>query len=249
MSDANTVVDIKRLRRSCGECVLRELCLPAGIRLEDLGQLDRLVRNRPLKTGEHLFNIAERFHSLYVIREGSVKTWVTSEQGELQILGFHLPGEIIGLDAMSDDRHQCTAEALEPTTICEVPFEHLEHVACKVPGLQRQFMRIISREVFNDHEHLVMMGSRQAMERLSLFLHSLSERRRRLGEDGNRIQLSMSRADLANYLGLVTETISRLLTRMQDEGVISVQRRDVRILDPGQLAELSGDEHYSSRLG
>lgn len=240
MPASSQVINLEKLRRSCRECALQELCLPAAIDGDDLKELDRIVRTRqPFEAGQHLYNAGDQFSSLYVVRAGAVKTWVTGEQGSLQILGFHLPGEILGLDALMDERHQCTAEVLEASLICEVPYDRLEHICAHVPGLQRQFMRLISREAFNDHQHLVMMGSRQAMERLAIFLHSFRRRQERLGLSGERIMLPMSRADLANYLGLVTETVSRLFTRLQNNGIIRVRRRSVDILDPDYLWRLT----------
>lgn len=242
MPELSNVVDLQRLRHSCSECALQELCLPASINGEDLDQLDRVVRTRQsVGAGEHLYNVGDPFRSLYVIREGSAKTWVTGEQGSLQILGFHLRGEILGLDALMDERHQCTAEVMENASICELPYNHLQAVCARVPGLQRQFMRIISREIFNDQKHLVMMGSRHAVERLAIFLHSFSQRQRRLGLSARQIVLPMSRADLANYLGLVTETVSRLFTRLHEHDIIRVQRRTVDILDPDRLWTLTED--------
>lgn len=240
MPASSKVIDLEKLRHSCRECALQELCLPAAIGGDDLEELDRVVRTRqPFDAGQHLYNIGDRFHNLYVLREGAAKTWVTGEQGSLQILGFHLPGEILGLDALMEERHLCTAEVLESSLVCEVPYDSLQHICARVPGLQRQFMRLISREAFNDHQHLIMMGSRQAMERLAIFLHSFCQRQKRLGLSGECILLPMSRADLANYLGLVTETVSRLFTRLQDNGIIRVRRRSVDILDPDYLWRLT----------
>jgi CRP/FNR family transcriptional regulator len=196
-----------------------------------------------------LFLPGTQFQALYVVRSGSFKTYVTNEQGETQILGFHLPGEILGLDAISSERHQCTAEALERTTVCEVPFTRLSQIALQVPELQRQLLRVISREVMRDHEHLVMMGRRHAQERLAIFLKSLSERYGRLKRDPALLTLPMSRYELANYLGLVVETVSRLFTRFQQMGVLDVRRKNVHILDFAKLDSLTAEHHEGSAGG
>jgi CRP/FNR family transcriptional regulator len=134
--------------------------------------------------------------ALFVVRSGSFKTYSTSEHGEAQIIGFHLPGEILGFDGVGNDRHECTAEALERSTVCEVPFNRLTQIASQVPDLQRQLMRVVSREVLRDHEHLVMMGRRHAQERLAIFLKSLSERNQRLKRNPLVLTLTMSRYEL-----------------------------------------------------
>jgi CRP/FNR family transcriptional regulator len=226
---------------------LQQLCLPAAIAGDDLKRLDDIVQSRrPVDRGQTLFLPGTPFHALYVVRSGAFKTFVTNEQGETQILGFHLPGEILGLDAISAERHQCTAEALERTTVCEVPFARLSHIALQVPDLQRQLLRVISREVMRDHEHLVMLGRRQAQERLAIFLKSLSERYRRLKRDPALLTLPMSRYELANYLGLVVETVSRLFTRFQQMGVLEVRRKNVRILDFAKLEALAAEQSECS---
>jgi CRP/FNR family transcriptional regulator len=246
---ADNVVDLGRLRRTCAACGLQQLCLPAGIDSEALGRLDSVVQSRrPLERHQALFESGAPFISLFVVRSGSFKTVVEDAAGESQVVGFHLPGEILGFDAVSEDVHRCTARALEPSTVCEVPYAHVNRIAAQVPELQRQLHRVISREVVRDHEHLVMMGRRQAMQRLASFIKSLSDRYARLRRDPLQVALSMSRYELASYLGLVVETVSRLFTRLQNEGVLEVQRKTVRILDMPALAAAC-DEAPDDRLG
>jgi CRP/FNR family transcriptional regulator len=240
--EAGTVLDLNQLRRSCGSCALHELCLPAGIDRQDMERLDTAVRDkRTLDRGKLLFRQGDAFHALYVVRSGSLKTYVENPAGDAQILGFSLPGEIVGVDALADDRHQCSAEALERTSICELPYSMMQQVTRDVPSLHRQLMRVISREVVAEQSHLVMMGRQQAQERLATFLRSLSERYGRLSRDTATLTLPMSRYDIANYLGLVVETVSRLFGRMEDAGILSVNRKTVRILRPDLLAGLCGN--------
>lgn len=242
MASADSALNLELIKKRCSRCDLRELCLPAGLERDDVDRIDQIVASREtLAAGQPLYHAGAPFEALYVIRSGSFKTHTTSEGGELQIMGFHLPGEIIGFDAFSDERHQCTAEALEPAGACRLPYNQLERIAGQVPGLQRQLMRLISREMRDDHAHMAMMGRNQAISRLALFLHSLSSRQKRLGRSSEHLTLTMSRADLANYLGLVLETVSRLFGRLQDMGVLRVRRREVEILDHDRLREL-GEE-------
>ena len=230
------VVDIETLRRSCAQCSLQVLCLPAAIGGSDLQQLDDIVRNRrPLEPGESLFRAGQALSSLYVAREGAFKTIATDEEGQAQVIGFHLPGELMGLDALGSGHHACDAEALTRATVCEVPLAQLESICSKLPGLQHQLLRIIGQGINRDQLHMEMLGRRQAAERVALFLRGLSERYRLLGRSGEMFVLPMSREDIASFLGMVIETVSRTLTKMQDDGVIAVRGRQVTVLDPARL--------------
>lgn len=240
MAKSSNVVSLRELRQSCADCALNQLCLPASIGGEDLRRLDHVVmQRRPLLNGELLYRERDQHPSLFVVRSGSLKTYVTLPEGDVQILGFHIAGELIGLDGLAGQGNQCSAEALERSSVCELPFDTLSDVAEQVPGLQRQLFRVISREFGREQHHLVMMGRKHAMSRLAIFLRSLSERRQVVGLDPNELQLSMSRQELANYLGLVIETVSRLFSRMQSHGVLKVERRTVHILDAAGLAALA----------
>lgn len=233
------VLDLNQLRRTCKSCALYELCLPAGIEGAGLDQLDAVVRDRhSLNRGDTLYRDGQPFTALYVVRAGALKTYVQNAAGDVQVLGFHLPGEIVGFDALATDFHISHAEALERSSICELPFAKLQQVTRDVPALQRQLLRVISREVVSEHKHLATMGKQQAQERLAGFLHSMADRYARLSRNGTLLTLPMSRADIANYLGLVVETVSRGFTRMEAMGVLAVNRRQVRILCPHLLSAL-----------
>ncbi len=248
MKNGPVVVDIEQLRRSCGACALHELCLPAGIDRGDMERLDSAVRDkRTLDRGKTLFRQGDAFHALYVVRSGSLKTYVENPGGEVQVLGFVLPGEILGVAALVNDRHPMTAEALERSSICELPYTQLQQIVGEVPALHRQLMRVISREVVADNSHLVMMGRQQAQERLAIFLQSLADRHGRLSRDASTLTLTMSRYDIANYLGLVVETVSRLFSRMEAAGILVVNRKSVNILRPDLLAQLCGSHASPTR--
>lgn len=249
-SSDERVVDLRRLRRSCKECSLRTLCLPAGIARDDMERLDEVIRSRmPLDRGEALFRAGERLEQLFVVRSGTVRTTKAGADGEEQVIGFHLPGELVGLEAISDDVHHCDAIALERTSVCAVPFDHLQQIASRIPSLQRQFHRLISRELVQDQQHLLALGRRTARQRVALFLYSLAERLESAGFDGTELRLSMSREDIANYLGLALETVSRLLTKLAEEGLIEVERRRVRIDDRRALATQAGIAFTDAQSG
>ncbi len=235
-------IDLRQLRQSCGNCGLSRLCLPASIGGDDLARLDHVVEVKRLVERERpLYTSGQPFRALYVVRSGAFKTFAADSEGASQVLGFHLPGEIMGLDAIAPGHHQCTAQALEKSSACEVPFGRLEQVARELPGLQQQLLRVISREIQQDHQHLVMIGRRVALERLAIFLLSLSERLQRMRRDPLLFVLPMSRGDIASYLGLVIETVSRLFSKLAELGVIQVERKTIRIVDPVRLRELAGE--------
>ena len=242
------VLDLAHLRRSCAQCTLHQLCLPAGIGAEDMDRLDHIVKHRRLVgQNERLFLAGSESRSLYVAREGSFKTVAFSEDGQEQVIGFHLPGELIGLDALASGHHRCDALALERAGVCEIPLGDLERVAAQVLGLQHQLLRVIGRSMGLAQDHMQMLGRRQASERVMLFLHGLAERYRALGHPDNLIMLPMSREDIANYLGLAIETVSRSIRHLQDDGVIAVRGRQVRVLQSARFEALAHEAVAAAR--
>lgn len=233
-------LDLARLHKSCAHCSLQQLCLPAGIDAEELRRLDEIVKlRRPTQRNERLFRIADPLVSLYIARDGAFKTVSLSEQGEEQIVGFHLPGELIGLDALGHGVHRCEAIALTNANVCEVPLTQLTAVAAQLPRLQQQLLRVIGQGMGRDQDHLNMLVKRQANERIALFLHGLSERYQLIGQSALQFKLPMSREDIANYLGLALETVSRGFTRLQEDGVISVHGRLIGISDQRHLNRMA----------
>lgn len=207
----------------------------------DIDRLDEIIkRNRPLHKGEHLFNTGDNFHSIYAVRSGSIKTFTESEQGDEQITGLYLPGELIGLDAIHDEKHPCSAIALETTSLCEMPFDTLEDLSTQIPELHHQLFRVMSKEIASDQSLLMLMAQKSADERLAAFLVNLSSRLKARNFSETEFNLSMSRKDIGNYLGLTIETISRTFSRFQSEGILSTQRKYVNIHQLDALKELAG---------
>ncbi len=233
-------IDLVQLRRGCAQCSLQQLCLPAGIDASELAQLDAIVkRRRPVERGERLFRLGDPLQAVYVARDGAFKTVSVNEDGDEQIIGFHLPGELIGLDALGSGMHRCEAVALTTANVCEVPFDELANVAAHLPTLQQQLMRVIGQSVGRDHDHMEMLVRKQAHERIGLFLHGLTERLRRIGQSGIDFKLPMSREDIARFLGLAIETVSRGFRHLQEDGVISVTGRRVEVLDVEALDRMA----------
>ncbi len=235
------VVDLHSVKVACKECSLHQLCLPRSIAGADLEKLDSIIeRKRPLKRNEHLFQVGSAFNSIYVVRSGSLKTYSPTVDGQEQVTGFHLPGELLGLDAIGKGKHPCAAKALETTSVCEVPFEHLEGLTQELPTLQHQLLRLMSKEIFDDQELMLLLGKKTAEARLSAFLLSISLRFKQRGFSSTEFYLSMSRNDIANYLGLAVETVSRMFTRFQEDGLIKAERKHIVIKNREMMKKISG---------
>lgn len=234
-------IDMAQLRIACRDCNLFQLCLPLGISDAALEQLDKIIKRRkPVTRNELLFEAGEPLCAVYAVRSGSFKTYLPTEDGREQVITFQLPGELLGLDAISEGRHPCAARALETSSVCEIPFGRLEDLCSRIPALQHQMLRIMSREIRHDHTLLALLAKKSADERLAAFLLSLSERFQRRGFSAHEFHLSMSRNDIANYLGLAVETVSRIFTRFQAEALLTVQRKHVVLQDPKKLSVVAG---------
>lgn len=239
--DSKQVVKISGIQNACGDCSLYQLCLPVSLSTTDVERLEKIVqKRRPLNRGDHLYRFGDEFRSIYAIKSGSMKTYCISEDGEEQVTGFHLPGEMVGLDAINSGTHPCSAMALETASVCEIPFSALEDLASKVPGLQRQLLRIMSKEIFADHEMLQALAKRTAEERLAVVLLSLSDRFARRGLSPYRFRLTMSRSDLSNYLGLAPETMSRLFKRFHDKGWMTGEGKEIQLENLTALRLMAG---------
>jgi len=244
MTDANKpqLVTFDRLKVSCGQCNLSELCFPHGMNPEDMSQLDAVVEQRkPLQKNDYLYREGDKTNAIYAVRSGSVKTMTESPNGDEQIVGFHLPGELLGMDGFADGTHTCNALALETSSVCELPLDLLENLCHDLPGLQKQMRRIMGKEVNNDHKLLLLLGKMTAEERLASFLLSLSRRMEERHWKGNEFNLMMPRQDIANYLGMAVETVSRLFASFQSEKIIEVDRRHITILDMASLKAMVGE--------
>lgn len=224
----------------CKNCKLASLCLPLALGNDDVSALNAIVkRERPLRKGDSLFRQGDAFTSIYVIRSGALKTSSINVNGEEHIIGFHLPGELIGLSGMDLNAYACTAQAQETTTVCEIPFDQLEALLEKIPQLRRQLINLMSREIRDDHKMMRMLAQKNAHERLATFLVDLSGRFHANGYSARQFRLNMTRDEIANYLGIATETTCRSFTLLQQQGLIVAQGKSIQILDSPSLSQLS----------
>ncbi len=237
-------LDLARFRRSCADCSVQQLCQPTGADAADMRRLDAVVqRTRPLRKGSSLYRVGDPFGNVFLARSGSFKTVVVSEGGEEHVLGFHLPGELFGLDGVGSGLHRCEAVALGDAQVCELPFDQLAMIAMQLPSLQRQLLQVIGQTTDRDHDHLGVLSRRQASERVALFLLGMSGRFRRMGRPADDFRLPMSRYEIACHLGLVLETVSRGFSRLHEDGLIEVSARHVRILDERMLYAVANGGH------
>lgn len=234
------IIGISSPQASCKDCNLRERCLPHGLHDHDLEMLDDIVKPyRTIRKGEMLYRAGDPLRALYAVRRGMFKSSAVTEDGRVHVTGFFLPSEVLGFDAITSQRHHCSAEALEPSDICEIPFERLEELAHVIPRLQHQLLAVMSREIQEDEQMLIILGRMTAEERLATFLATFSRRQAELGLSATDLNLAMSRQDIGHYLGLALETVSRLLSRFQEQGLIETIGRQVRLLKPDHIAVLA----------
>ena len=232
-------IDLHHLKTACSSCTLRELCLPAGLNEDELNRLDTMVnRKRPIKRGDYLYRSGAPMVSLFAIRSGFLKSCVLHDDGREQVAGFHMMGELVGMDAIASGKHVCDAIALEDSDVCEIPYADLEQLSRDIPALQHHFHRILSREIGRDYGVMLLLGSMRAEERLAAFLLNLSQRFEARGYSRSEFVLRMTRAEIGSFLGLKLETVSRALSRFATDGLIEVNQKHVRIVDPEGLRSI-----------
>lgn len=221
----------------CSRCALGDLCFSKGLSKAALRELDHQIhRSGPLPRGTHLFRAGDELLAVYAVQFGCFKTYVLDEAGREHVLEFHLPGDLIGLDALYSTRHRCNALALGKASVCVLGCEDFSDVLRQIPGLDRRLLTLMSRDVANAQ---AMARYLSAEERIAAFLLDMSARLVRRGERGAEIHLEMPRRDIANYLGLATETVSRVLTQFKIDGLLQVQREHVRIANEEGLCQVA----------
>lgn len=224
----------------CQNCSISQLCLPFTLSEHELTQLDNIIeRKKPVQKSQIIFQSGDELKSIYALRSGTLKSYTLSENGEEQITAFHLPGDLIGFDAIMNMKHVGFAQALETAMICEIPFDILDDLAGKMPKIRHQIMRLMSNEIKSDQEMILLLSKMSAEEKLAAFLYNLSQRYSARGFSAREFRLTMTRGDIGNYLGLTIETISRLLGRFQKSGMITVQGKYITINQMDVLADMA----------
>lgn len=229
-----------RAPASCASCALNKMCLPTGLNEADAGRLDRIVaRRRRYERGDTLYATGDAFKNLHAVRFGHFKAFRINPSGDQQIVGFHMTGEVLGLDAIGAGHHHSTAVALEDSEICEIPFAQLDELFTELPQMQRHFHRLMSQEIMREQSAMMFLGSMMAEQRLALFLLNQGKLYGARGYSSSTFQLRMSREDIGNYLGMTIESVSRLLKRFVDKGWMRVAQREVELLDRSSIESLA----------
>ena len=225
---------------NCGNCRLNSICLPLALESEDVEQLDEIVqRSKPIQKGRFLYHEGDEFQSVFAVRSGALKAFRTTDSGREQVTGFYFPGEILGMDGISNNLHASSAQALETTAVCEIPFNSLEKLSALMPSLQRHFFQIMSREITEDQQLITLLSKNSAEERVAALILSISSRNARRKLSATRFRLPMSRIDIGNYLGLTVETVSRVFSRMQKLNFLQVNNKEIEIMDLDGIRSLA----------
>lgn len=225
---------------TCRDCGIYGLCREVNGADADLRLLETIVRNRKLfRRGELLYRVGEPVRAIYAIRCGSAKSYVLTNDGRMQVTGFHVTGELLGLGALASDHYTSEARVLETTMVCEVPLEVLEAYSEEMPSVRYQMLKILSQEIIDNQDLMLLLGKKNADERLATFLLSFSLRFQKRSYSPTLFNLSMSRSDIGNYLGMAEETVCRVFTRFQEDGLLTTARRQVQLLDLDRLRLIS----------
>jgi CRP/FNR family transcriptional regulator len=231
---------------SCSACSLSKLCLTTGLCEAEVTRMDSLVTQAaPLHEGDHLYRVGDAFKAVYVVRAGSFKSYTVDSEGREHVLGFHLPGEILGLEAIYPEHHVCNAVALDTASVCVLPYDQLMALSGEISGLRTQLFRHMSKDI---SDAAALAGDFTAEERVAAFLLGLSKRFQQRGFSPREFNLTMSRRDIANYLRLAPETVSRVFARFEKDKLLAVDRREIRLLDFVKLHSLARcmDEMYTA---
>ena len=222
--------------QACSACSLAKLCLPMGLSPDDLERMDSIITRSPsMSEGEHLFRTGDPFKTIYAVRAGCYKSYTVDSEGREHVVGFHLPGELLGLDGIYTGRHHCNAMALDTAGVCILPFRELDKLAGEIDALRARIFRLMSKDIADAG---ALAGDFTAEERIAAFLTGLSRRFQRRGYSPAEFNLSMSRRDIANYLRLTPETVSRVFARLAKAKLIVVKQREMRLLDLPRLHAL-----------
>jgi CRP/FNR family transcriptional regulator, anaerobic regulatory protein len=228
----------------CSNCNMRQLCMPAGLSADQQQQLDTLVTtHKRVAKGESLYRESDKFEFLYAIRSGFFKTSVLIEDGRDQVTGFHMAGDMLGLDGIGSGEHSCDAVALEDAEVCVISFRQYEHLSRSIESLHAHLYKMMSREIVRDHSMMLLLGTMRAEERLAAFLLNLSERFTARGYSPREFILRMTREEIGSYLGLKLETVSRMFSKFHDDGLVNAQQKHITIINTDKLKQVIGNCH------
>jgi CRP/FNR family transcriptional regulator len=232
--------DIRRGVASCPAWEVADLSLAEGLDLDDISHIKRLLATRiRFRNGDVLYRCGDGFDALYAIRTGSCKTALLARDGTDHVTGYHIGGEIIGMDGIASNIHQCQATALESTEVWLLPFDRIDNFARFSDQFRHNLHKLLSQECSRAQTLMLLLGTMRAEKRLAVYLVDLSQRYRARGFSPCELVLRMTRAEIGSYLGLKLETVCRQFSRFQREGLIQVEGRVVKLLDRVALSRLA----------
>jgi len=235
-------IDLQSVKNSCRFCNVKSSCFPHGINGLDQAKLGAEVIIRPLAArGQHLFTMGAEEDGIYVVRAGTLKSYIISPHGDEHVIGFHVPGEMIGLDAFENGKHVCGVVALQPSNVCKVPNALLQDICHAAPEIFSEMRRLIGAEVFENQQTMLTLTKHKAVARLASFILDWIRRCKRDHMSGEPVDLPMSRMDIASYIGLTAESLSRAFRKLQQEDIISVSGSAVTVTASNRLREIASD--------
>lgn len=229
----------RRAGASCSSCAMHSFCMPEGLTPVETERIEALVcPSRTIKSGESLFRAGDSFQSIYAVRAGSFKTVVMHRDGREHVTGFHLAGDVLGLDGVCSGRHSCDALAIEDSKVCIIPFNLLEAMCRDVKAVQQHVHRLMGGEIVREATLMMLLGTMSADQRVAAFLLNMSGKLKSRGYSPAEFHLRMTREEIGSYLGLKLETVSRMMSKFQREGLIDTHGKQIRILDMDGLSRV-----------
>jgi CRP/FNR family transcriptional regulator len=223
----------------CSSCAMQSLCMPQGLTAAEMERMEALIcPSRTIRNGETLYRAGDSFQSIYAVRAGSFKTIVMHRDGREQVTGFHLAGDVLGLDGVCSGKHSCDAIAIEDSKVCIIPFHLLEAMCREVKALQQHVHRMMGNEIVREARLMMLLGTMSADQRVAAFLLNLSGRLKTRGYSPAEFHLRMTREEIGSYLGMKLETVSRMFSRFQKDGLLDTHGKQIRILDIDALARI-----------
>ena len=224
----------------CDACSLKQICLPNGLSTEELEELEISIdKTIKIIKKDTVFKANDKIDGIYAVKSGAIKTSIANEQGQEQVLEFHLPGDVLGFDAFNTGTHLCDATALDDTLLCKIPMEVFDDLCVRLPGIRQEMIHQVGKEITHNQNMLFSLGQQHADERVALFLIKLAAHYQSRGYSPREFTLPMPRQDLSNYLGMAVETLSRIISRITESGIITIDHRRVNIHDPVKLEQLA----------
>jgi CRP/FNR family transcriptional regulator len=240
---------------ACQTCGRRSLC-PAANDLAAGRESGSQPVQRIIQSGKAVYETGDKFDGIYIVRSGFLKSYTIDPDGVMQVTGFHLPGELFGMDGIESGSYGDHVEALDTTSVCKIPLALFSGTRSNAHGAATDaspaaehtmlaLVKLMSRTISRDRSMFYTLGKMSARRRIGAFLQDLSQRMAKSGYCGSEFTLCMSRTDIANYLCLALETISRLFTQLQSEGLIAIDRRKLKLVD---MEALVHDEPRQERI-